>query len=591
MADQNEIIEDYAESLKELTFPARPIIDNLTDIASENANVADKILLAIKTRIAKSIPDHKLPPLYLLDSICKSVGPPYNILVGDEIFDIFSSVYVLVNDKIRQRLMSMFETWKLTKSKGSRAPLFPKEQMDKIERFLRQARSTTSHATTTHAPPGSMPLLPMRPPIIDHSESNLTNARLIKDIDTLRPIFEQKLANNASDARLQDRFNALNQLRQLLASQTMRVKELQAIQSQLQNIMHLEFGPSNGSNSPYLQNPTPTSTPGPALLPSATSNSVVHQPPTNIANDIFQMLIASGLVKVDQSLVPGSKPHYELRFPKHKSTAPTAAIDKNIESSKNEGHSTVAFTSENALELLLSNAMNGIHNHSDGNSNGGRSQYENLKYNELTKLDVESGNLQKVINTNVPSPSAMALLYSAKPSKCGTCGKRFSDDEDGIKKRRQHLDWHFRINKRLATAVVSTTGKGGVVQSRNWYLDDYAWVNFKDENLLEYSTLQKESQGNANTGEGVPSAAISPVSYVVIPATETNMINKCQICQDQVNATFDDDSGEWRWANCIKVPQEGKGSRKICHVTCFNEANRKRGAEDEMTGAVKREKA
>ena len=64
-----DILEAYKQSLSELTFNSRPIIDNLTIIAKENPNVADGIVDLITQRIYKTIPDQKLFALYLLDSI------------------------------------------------------------------------------------------------------------------------------------------------------------------------------------------------------------------------------------------------------------------------------------------------------------------------------------------------------------------------------------------------------------------------------------------------------------------------------------------------------------------------------------------
>ena len=76
------IVEDYEASIKELTFNSRPIIETLTTIAQENTEAAEGILNVITTRIYKCIPEQKLFAMYLLDSICKIVGQPYNLLVA-----------------------------------------------------------------------------------------------------------------------------------------------------------------------------------------------------------------------------------------------------------------------------------------------------------------------------------------------------------------------------------------------------------------------------------------------------------------------------------------------------------------------------
>lgn len=234
----------------------------------------------------------------------------------------------------------------------------------------------------------------------------------------------------------------------------------------------------------------------------------------------------------------------------------------------------VALPSNSVLEQLL------VSTHAKFNVSGksiARTEYEQLKFNELNQLSIDSSSLQNFVNNNTASASQRSLLYEAKPSKCGTCGKRFTDDEDGTQKRRMHLDWHFRVNKKLSASNV---------QSRIWYLDDYEWVKFKEASLSEYSSADPVDSNNPiETMEEQ-----KEIPFVPVPMNETSMDNKCLICRDQVKATYNDDLGEWCWYNCIRAPGEGKNSRKIVHATCFNEANRKRGADDDLSSVTKREK-
>ena len=56
MAGDNEgVKEDFLDSLKDLTFPARPVIQNLTSIAHENVLAAKVIVEAIEIHITKVI--------------------------------------------------------------------------------------------------------------------------------------------------------------------------------------------------------------------------------------------------------------------------------------------------------------------------------------------------------------------------------------------------------------------------------------------------------------------------------------------------------------------------------------------------------
>lgn len=536
MSYSSSVVEDYEASIRELTFNSRPIIDNLTTIARENTEIADQILNVITTRINKAIPDQKLFSLYLLDSICKNIGSPYNVLIGDDIFKVFSGAYVLVNEQVRGKLANLFETWKLTKTKGTNLPLFPVDELKKIETFLAQAGYKRKEKEST-------PTLILK----------LTNASLIDEINSILPLFETKLAGTA-DQKVKDRFNALSQLKLLLSKQSMKPNELQAVQAQLLTIKKQE---ALTVNSP-IPTPaiTPATTPG---LPQALLNSISNSNDTLStrpkAEDLFEALLASGLVLVDQSLKPGSKPTYELQIPRIKYQAPAKV-------------STNGLPSNQALEQLLSSAAN-------------KTEYEQLKANELVKMATsitKAKSIQAFINNNQVETSSVQLLYDCKPSKCGICGNRFTSDEAGARKKAMHLDWHFRINKKLAQNKTA-------VQSRNWYLDDYEWVKFRDADLLEYSTPTGAYALQATTGN----ARVNEIPYIVIPSTETNMNNMCLICRELIKATYSDDLGEWCWYNC--VAQKGdKTNRKIFHATCFNEANRKRGAEDDGSARIKREK-
>ena len=342
--------------------------------------------------------------------------------------------------------------------------------------------------------------------------------------------------------KLAERLKALNQLKLILSTQVMKVNELQAIQNQLQSIKEQELASSSSKSG--TPTGTPSTTPAPASLP-----------PTPKANPVFQIfddLILSGLVKKEQEPIPGSKPVYSLVFPQTKYSP-----------SNNE------FNPNGTLEELLL-----------ASSSIQRSDYEKLKFTEMIKVSKSAtNNLQDFIKNNKPNSKLRDLLYDAKPSKCSICGKRFTTDQEGSTKKRLHLDWHFRINKKLSA-------KGSNVQSRNWYIDDYEWVNFNENELLEYSTDVKLP----DIGDDDKSANVITSSYVVVPSSETNMNNKCLICREQVKATYNDEIGEWVWERCIRQPGESKNSRKIVHVACFNESNKKRSADEDLNVHVKRER-
>lgn len=533
---RSPIVEDYASSLSELTFNSRPIIDNLTIIAKENTDNAPGILAAISARIYRCVPEQKLFALYLLDSIVKTVGPPYNVLAGEEIFKLFSHVYLLVNEATRAKLVKIYELWRVTKTKGLSSPLFPPAQLTKIGDFLRQAGYRKPDASAPQKLPSA--------------------AGLVADIDTLLPVLQQKIASGSGDAALAAKHAALTELRVLLLSQPLQAHELAGIQAKLAPMMKQELAANSGT-TPAAPMPSSASIISAKGAQGGSNPTPAIPATTSRPEGLFSALVASGLVKVDQSLKPGSRPEYGLVLPKHKY------------SPGNRGAN-----SPSALEQLLLDA-----------NLTQKSQYEQIKFKELVKVAQKIGDLggsttgiQKFVSSGVLDAATVQVLYETKASKCPQCGKRFTADDAGAAKKRTHLDWHFRINQKQANYK-------GNVQSRNWYLDDVAWVQFNDDDLLEYESAPKLEKRDANAAP----VRAPELAYVVIPSTATNTTNMCTICREQVKPTYKDALGEWVWDACMLVPG-APADTKIVHVSCFEEASKKRGPDDDADRTVKRER-
>lgn len=507
------ILQDFAHSLQELTFSSLPIIENLTTIAAENPHVADGIIDLISSRIYKCIPEHKLSALHLLDSICKHVSNPYNILVGDDLYDIFSHAFLLVSEPVRTKMVELFETWKTTKAKNSSFPLFPRDQLDKIDSFLSKAGYPK------------------------HKGDLLTSKLLIENINAMLPLFKSKL-DSAPSSKLQDQYNALLQLKTHLSTQPLKPAQLQAIHARLKAVWEQELGTGAGPSSTSSSNAPST------LKPSAAT--------VQKAESLFRILVTSGLVAVEQAPIPGSKPTYSCVFP-------------SVKYMPLDAHSSNA----SMLQELLHAA-----------EQGGR-EYDRFKLSEMVLvLKQTSSSLQSFLVDLRVSSEAYLLLYGAKGWKCGQCGKRFATDSDGSRLKRLHLDWHFRINKKLDDPASR-------VQSRAWYMDDFDWVAFKDENLLEFLTSLAAHTLDAYQSD--PGASKAALSFVQVPPSDTNRNNRCVICREHIKAAFSDEMGEWCWYGCVLAPGEGPGSRKIVHVTCLDETSNKRGAEPDLR-EVKRER-
>ncbi|KAI5964682.1 PCF11 [Candida pseudojiufengensis] len=132
----------FQEALEELTSARRPIIEKLNNLAEKYRDTAARdISEIICSRIYNVPPLKKLYTLYLIDSICKYIGNPYDILFGTKIYEIFRYMYTQsAEGDLRDKLKVLFRTWN--------TGLFPAEQLKKIEDFINKA-SKVSRASNS----------------------------------------------------------------------------------------------------------------------------------------------------------------------------------------------------------------------------------------------------------------------------------------------------------------------------------------------------------------------------------------------------------------------------------------------------------
>ena len=95
-----EVAEKYRETLSTLTFNNKIVINTLTEIAKEEVKHAAVVTQVIEERIRKVKADQMLPLMYLMDSICKNIGVPYNELFQQNLVSNFSLVFQAVNEKV-----------------------------------------------------------------------------------------------------------------------------------------------------------------------------------------------------------------------------------------------------------------------------------------------------------------------------------------------------------------------------------------------------------------------------------------------------------------------------------------------------------
>lgn len=140
--------------------------------------------------------------------------------------------------------------------------------------------------------------------------------------------------------------------------------------------------------------------------------------------------------------------------------------------------------------------------------------------------------------------------------QCSSCGVRFPPEQ--TMKYSQHLDWHYRQNRRERDSARRA-------HSRKWYYDVSDWVQYEEiENLDEreknwFETQQTEidstndDSNQAHTSSPMPSCVAGPDDH-----------NKaCDMCHDQFETFYNEETEEWHLRNAVQV--DGATYHPICY--------------------------
>ncbi|KAI0882501.1 uncharacterized protein GGS22DRAFT_45314 [Annulohypoxylon maeteangense] len=189
-------------------------------------------------------------------------------------------------------------------------------------------------------------------------------------------------------------------------------------------------------------------------------------------------------------------------------------------------------------------------------------------------------------------PNLLPFLYGTLGPQCTQCGRRFPKDEEGKKDKTRHMDWHFRVNQRIAEVE-----KRG--QHRSWLVDEMDWI--KTRETIDKDHVAPPTDYNAATGGSAPKAP--QLQYIPVPDDPSLANSVCSICQEKFETRWLDDAQEFVWPDTMRVGE------KIYHASCYQEAFKgsgnnggntqsyargtpepvtgKRKAEDELTSATR----
>ncbi|KAL5615117.1 hypothetical protein BROUX41_005176 [Berkeleyomyces rouxiae] len=196
-----------------------------------------------------------------------------------------------------------------------------------------------------------------------------------------------------------------------------------------------------------------------------------------------------------------------------------------------------------------------------------RQQQQQQQQQPRTPL-VEMGDIQlDSASLKQDRPYLLFTMLEGLGKPCSQCGRRFKNDDDGRKKRVNHMDWHFKVHQRSVKAE-----KHG--QHRSWYLDHKEWITSRE--IIDADIPDVTPATNA-------APKVPEIQYIPVPDPSEGVNTTCSICADSFVNKWLDSAQEWVWLDTLRI------GNKAYHASCYNEAFRSRNTPEPVLGKRKAE--
>ncbi|KAH0587693.1 hypothetical protein J132_00504 [Termitomyces sp. J132] len=502
---------EYTARLAELTVNSRPIIQNLSMLAQEYSRYPEIVAQCLEAHIRRVPHWMKLPGFYLLDAISKNVYEPYARHFATFVIPLFLETYGQVDETTRSKMEEMLLTWRAGSPHGKE--LFGVPPQVAIERGVWGDGGASPN--TSYGGPG-----------------HVTKAQVLSELEFTLSQKERALQTNPYDTTNQGHIGVLHQLRGLVEAGISQ-EELQQILVQLRSL-----GRSKATVPPVPQPPVPIApqwqSPPPYPVPQLQSQP--QYPPVTYPSES---------VKVEDVVLPSTS------LPLPAVAAPPIEIASLLSTLLKAGVVSANGTPQGAGATAHEEAAN-------------IQLDENLE-REASRAYREAILSQPIIlaSTEITKrrPAIVKFLYDQLTAQCKQCGVRFADSVIGKKRMEDHLDMHFRQNRKASQNV----GRG---HSRSWFIGVEDWVhdlsNYKGKGRTDVP--QRLHPKAAAAAEVAKRDAELRAKFIVVPSGAEAKQISCPICKETFKSEFSEEEEDWVWRNAVTIDD------RVYHATCHAEA-------------------
>lgn len=181
---------------------------------------------------------------------------------------------------------------------------------------------------------------------------------------------------------------------------------------------------------------------------------------------------------------------------------------------------------------------------------------EKEKESTENRLAVKPVDFSKPETLKVKQPGLINRLYSG--IQCSSCGVRFAPEQ--TVKHSQHLDWHFRQNRRERHS-------SKIALSRKWNYDVSDWIQYQEIEDVEdraqswFEMQDKKTDVNEKEEKDEPT----------VPAKGFGENPCCTVCRDKFDQFFNEEKEEWQLKMAICMDE------KLYHPLCYKDEQESEG--------------
>ncbi|KAJ7180206.1 hypothetical protein C8R43DRAFT_972196 [Mycena crocata] len=504
---------DYSNQLAELKVNSRPIIQNLSMIAQEFARFADIVAQCLEAHIRRVPQWMKLPAFYLLDAISKNVYDPYARHFSNFVVPLFLETYGQVDENTRSKMEEMLITWRTGSPTGKE--LFGVPAQHAIERGVWGDGATSTNSNNFYSGSGQ-----------------ITKTQVLTELEFTLNQKERAVQANPYDTTSQNHINILHQLRKLVEAGVSQ-EELQQILTQLRSLVRSAVPappPPAPVAAPAPQWPTqpsypvqasfPPAAPPPSMYPFSTYDNVKTETPPSVLPSASGSSAQSSILNLLSTLKKAG-------IVSESGTPVGAGFSSSEDMSKPEPPDLERESSRSYRDAILMHDV------------------------KLTSIDITR-----------KRPDVVEFLYDRLAAQCKQCGIRFPDTVFGKKRMEDHLDMHFKQNRKANQNI----GRG---HSRSWFIGVEDWVH---DLSLDVKGKGREDGVRPLNAKAAAAAEVAKrdadlrAQYVVVPPGEEAKPVACPICKEPFKSEFLEDDEDWVWRNAVLKDD------RVFHATCHAEA-------------------